>query len=116
MKSYVPLVAELFASGRGWLEEMSNDPMFCDFAQLAGREMDGKTMEEITTLINGAKAHGDWLLLAGHEMKESGPQATSLIMLRQLIQYSKDPANEIWLAPVGEVQEWIKNQRNSISH
>ena len=112
LKSYVPLVAKMFASGRGWFEEMNNDPMFCDFAQLAGNEMDGKSFEQISKMINGAKAHGDWLLLAGHEMKESGPQATSLIMLRQLIEYAKDPANGIWLAPVGEVQEWIKSQKS----
>ena len=111
LKSYVPLVAELFQSGRGWLEEMDNDPMFCDYAQLAGREMDGKTFEQIQTLINGAKAHGDWLLLAGHEMGEEGFQTTRISMLRELIQYAKDPANGIWLATVGEVQAYIKKQR-----
>ncbi len=111
LKSYVPLVAELFASGRGWFEEMDNDPMFCDFAQLAGREMDGKTFEQIKTFIEGARGHGDWLLLAGHEMGEDGSQTTRISMLRQLIEYAKDPANGIWLAPVGEVQAYIAAQR-----
>jgi peptidoglycan/xylan/chitin deacetylase (PgdA/CDA1 family) len=111
LKSYVPLVAKLFASGRGWFEEMNNDPMFCDFAQLAGREMDGKTFEEIKLLIQSAYGHGDWLLLAGHEMGEDGPQTTRISMLRQLIAYAQDPANGIWLAPVGEVQEYVKRQR-----
>lgn len=111
MKSYVPLIAELFQSGRGWFEEMNNDPMFCDYAQLAGREMDGKTFEEIQTLISGAKAHGDWLVLAGHEMGEEGMQTTRISTLRKLIEYAKDPANGIWLAPVGEVQQYVKKQR-----
>ena len=113
LKSYVPLVAELFASGRGWFEEMNNDPMFCDYAQLAGKEMDGKTFEEILTHISGAKAHGDWLLLAGHEMGEEGMQTTRISMLRKLIEYANDPANGIWLAPVGEVQNYIKKQRGN---
>jgi peptidoglycan/xylan/chitin deacetylase (PgdA/CDA1 family) len=113
LKSYVPLIAEMFASGRGWFEEMDNDPMFCDFAQLAAREMDGKTFEQIQTFINGAKAHGDWLLLAGHEMGEEGMQTTRISMLRQLIEYAKDPANGVWLAPVGEVQNYIKKQRGN---
>jgi peptidoglycan/xylan/chitin deacetylase (PgdA/CDA1 family) len=113
LKSYVPLIAEMFASGRGWLEELDNDPMFCDFAQLAGRESDGKTFDQIKVLIDGAKAHNDWLLLAGHEMGEDGPQTTRLSMLRQLIEYAKDPANGVWLAPVVEVQAYIKKQRGN---
>ena len=111
VKSYVSLIAEMFSSGRGWLEELDNDPMFCDYAQLAGREMDGKTFEEIQTLVDNAKSHNDWLLLAGHEMGEEGSQTTRLSMLRKLIEYSKDPANGVWLAPVGEVQAYIKKER-----
>jgi peptidoglycan-N-acetylglucosamine deacetylase len=113
VKSYVPLIAEMFSSGRGWLEELDNDPMFCDYAQLAGREMDGKNFDEIEKLIENAKAHNDWLLLAGHEMGEDGMQTTRLSMLRQLIAYAKDPANGVWLAPVGEVQAYIKKQRGN---
>jgi peptidoglycan-N-acetylglucosamine deacetylase len=113
LKSYVPLIAEMFSSGRGWLEELDNDPMFCDYAQLAGREMDGKTFEEIQALIDNAKDHNDWLLLAGHEMGEDGSQTTRISMLRKLIAYSKDPANGVWLAPVGEVQAFIKKQRGN---
>ena len=112
VKSYVPLIAEMFASGRGWLEELDNDPMFCDYAQLAGREMDGKTFEEIQILVDNAKSHNDWVLLAGHEMGEEGNQTTRLSMLRKLIEYSKDPANGVWLAPVGEVQAYIKKERD----
>jgi peptidoglycan/xylan/chitin deacetylase (PgdA/CDA1 family) len=111
LQSYVPLIADMFVSGRGWLEEMNNDPMFCDFAQVAGREMDGKTFDEIKVLINGAMAHGDWLVLAGHEMGEEGMQTTRISMLRQLIEYVKDPANGIWLATVSEVQNHILKER-----
>jgi hypothetical protein len=105
------LIAEIFESGRGWFEEMNNDPMFCDFAQLAGREMDGKTFDEIKVLINSAKGHGDWLVLAGHEMGEEGAQTTRLSTLRQLIEFAKDPANGIWLAPVGEVGSYVRSRR-----
>ena len=113
LKSYVPLIAEMFDSGRGWLEELDNDPMFCDYAQLVGREMDGKNFDQIQKLIDNAKSHNDWLLLAGHEMGEEAPQTTRLSMLRELIEYSKHPANGVWLAPVGEVQAYIKKQRST---
>jgi peptidoglycan-N-acetylglucosamine deacetylase len=107
-KSYIPLIAQLFSSGRGWLDNMDNDPRFCDYSQLAARDMDGKTFEEILPLINDAKVQGKWLILAGHEMGEDGRQTTRLSMLRKLIEYAKDPANNIWLAPVGEVLEFLK--------
>jgi peptidoglycan/xylan/chitin deacetylase (PgdA/CDA1 family) len=110
-KSYVPVVAKLFLSGRGWLGEGPNDPAFCDLAQLTGMEMDGKEFSEILPLINTAKETGKWLVLAGHEMGDSGRQTTRVAMLKQLIEYAQDPANGIWIAPVQTVAEYIKNQR-----
>jgi peptidoglycan-N-acetylglucosamine deacetylase len=109
-KSYVPLVAELFLTGRGWLDEGPNDPAFCDFAQLTGMEMDGKNFEEILPLLESAKKNQQWLVLAGHEMDDSGAQTTRLSMLKKLIEYTQDPANGIWLAPVGTVAKHIQQQ------
>ena len=110
-KSYVPLVAELFLLGRLWLSEGPNDPTFCDFAQLTGMEMDGKNFDQILPLINQAKETGNWLVLAGHEMGESGLQTTRLSMLNALMEYAKDPAHGIWLAPAGTVAKYILTQR-----
>ena len=110
-KSYIPIVASLFSSGRGWLDEGPNDPSFCDFAQLTGMEMDGKDFGEIRAIIENAKKNHQWVVLAGHEMGESGPQTTRLSMLEQLIEYARDPANGVWLAPVGTVGEYIKSTK-----
>jgi peptidoglycan-N-acetylglucosamine deacetylase len=111
--SYVPVVAKLFQSGRGWLDEGPNDPNFCDMAQLTGIEMDGKDFEQIRPLLEKAKETGQWVVLAGHEMGDSGQQTTRLAMLKQLIEYSQDPANGIWLAPVGTVAQYIQEKRKS---
>lgn len=111
-KSYIPEVSKLFLTGRGWLDEGPNDPKFCDFAQLTGMEMDGKDFNQILTLINNAKKTGSWLVLAGHEIGETGGQTTSIAMLRKLIEYSKDPANGIWIAPVGTIAKYIQEQKN----
>jgi len=70
-KSYVPVIAELFLSGRGWLDEAPNNPQFCDFAQLTGRETDGKNFEEIRAIIETAKKNGEWIVFAGHEMEDA---------------------------------------------
>lgn len=110
-KSYVPVVAELFLLGRGWLDEGPNDPAFCDFAQLTGMEMDGKDFDAILPLIENAKKNQQWLVLAGHEMGESGLQTTRLSMLKKLMEYSKDPANEVWIAPAGTVAKYVQQHR-----
>lgn len=112
-KSYVPLIAQKFLSGRGWLDEAPNDPAFCDLAQLTGKEMDGKTFEELLPVLEQARQTGQWIVLAGHEMGEPNhPQTTSLEMLKQLIQYAQNPDNGIWLAPVGTIARYVQEQRN----
>jgi peptidoglycan/xylan/chitin deacetylase (PgdA/CDA1 family) len=110
-KSYVPLVAELFLTGRGWLDEGPNDPTFCDFAQLTGMEMDGKNFNEILSFLENAKKTGGWLVLAGHEMGGIGSQTTRLAMLRNLFEYAKDPANGIWITTVGTAAKYIQDQK-----
>lgn len=113
-RSYVPLVAELFDSGRGWLDEGPNDPIFVDFAQLTGMEMDGKDFEEIRTLIEQAKTSGAWLILAGHEIGEDGPQTTRVDMLEQLLDYASNPENGIWMAPVGAIAQYVGQRRSAL--
>ena len=110
-KSYVPVVSKLFLSGRGWLDEGPNAPQFCDLAQLTGMEMDGKDFDQILPLIENAKKSGAWLVLAGHEMGASGNQTTRLSMLKKLIEYAQNPANGIWIAPVGTVAKYIKGYK-----
>ncbi len=110
-KSYVPLIAKMFISGRGWMDEAANDPLYGNFAQLTGVEMDGKNFDEILPLLEAAKKNGQWLVLAGHEMGDSGDQVTRLAMLQQLAEYVQNPANGIWAAPVGTVVTYIKSQK-----
>jgi peptidoglycan/xylan/chitin deacetylase (PgdA/CDA1 family) len=110
-KSYVPVVADLFLSGRLWLSEGPNDPSFCDLAQLTGIEMDGKNFEQIRPLLEKAKETGHWVILAGHEMGEAGDQTTRLSMLKDLLEYARNPANGVWMAPVGTIAKYIQDQK-----
>jgi len=114
-RSYVPLVARMFIVGRGWRDEALNDPGFCDLAQVSGIEMDGKNFDEILPLIEEAGKTGQWLVFAGHEIADSGVQTTRLKMLKQLIEYVQDPANEIWIAPAGTVAKYILKQNTHSS-
>lgn len=114
-QSYVPLIADLFQSGRGWMDEVPNDPVFVDMAQLQGIEMDGKDFEnEIKPILESAVKNGDWVVLAGHEIGEDGRQTTRVDMLKELIAYVKKPENGIWLAPVGEIAEHVEKERARI--
>ena len=112
-KSYVPLVAKMFLLGRGWMDEGPNDPTYCNFAQLSGVEMDGKTFDQILPMVESAKKNGQWLVLAGHEMGEGGEQTTRLTMLKQLAEYVQNPENGMWIAPMGTVATYIQNQQKA---
>ncbi len=112
LKSYIPLVAKKFLTGRGWLGESSNDPSFCDFAQLMGVESDGKSFEQLRQLIDQAAKERRWLVLAGHEIGDGGRQTTLVSSLEKLCEYANDPANGIWIDTVANVAEYIENVRD----
>lgn len=111
-KSFVPLIADMFLAGRLWLSEYTNDPTYCDFAQLMGVEMDRKDFSQILPMIQNAQKEGAWLVLAGHEMGDvDRNQTTRLSMLKDLIEYAQDPKNGIWIAPMGTVAQYVKDHR-----
>ncbi|AMY08746.1 putative sporulation protein, polysaccharide deacetylase family [Luteitalea pratensis] len=110
-QSYVPVVAELFLAGRGWLDEAANDPSYVDLAQTLGVEMDGKDFGQIRPLLDEARKSGAWLVLAGHDIGAGGRQTTRVAMLDELFAYVKDPANGIWLATVAEAADVVARRR-----
>jgi peptidoglycan/xylan/chitin deacetylase (PgdA/CDA1 family) len=107
VKSYVPLVAGRFLSGRKWLSEGANDPAFCDLAQLLAMESDGKTFEQIKVLVDQAAEEGRWLVLAGHEIGKEAYQTTLASGLESLCRYAKDPASGLWIDTVGNIARYI---------
>ncbi len=110
-KSYVPVVALLFETGRGWLDEGPNNPFFCDMSQLTGMELDGKSFEDIKKLIEDSKSKGAWLVLAGHEMNDSGNQTSLLTTIEAICRYASDPSNGIWIDTVHNIASYIKEKR-----
>jgi len=111
VQSYVPLVASLFESGRGWLNEAPNDPWFCDLAQMNASELDGKSFEQIQTLIETAKSNGHWLILAGHEMNDEGRQTSLLKTIEAICKYASDPSSGIWIDNVHSVASYVEQKR-----
>ncbi len=111
VQSYVPLIAFLFESGRGWLNEAPNDPAFCDLSQLNGTELDGKSIDQVLNLIESAKTNGYWLILAGHEMDVEGFQTSQLKTIESICKYATDPANGIWIDNVHNIASYLKDKR-----
>jgi peptidoglycan-N-acetylglucosamine deacetylase len=110
-RSYVPIVAALFGSGRTWQDETPNDPGFCDLAQTTGVEMDGRDFEQILPILEKARETGQWVALAGHDIGQDGQQTTRVAMLEKLMSYANDPVNKIWIAPVGTIAKHIRERR-----
>jgi peptidoglycan-N-acetylglucosamine deacetylase len=110
-RSYVPLVAEMFLAGRGWMAEAPQDPRSGDLAQVMGVEMDEKDFEQVLPLLDQARETGGWLVLGGHEIGEGGRQTTRVALLRRLVPYVLDPANSLWVAPVGTVATYVKDRQ-----
>lgn len=110
-KSYIPTVAEMFVTGRNKVSQGMNDPLFCDFSNLVAVDSDNMDFEDVLTLIESAREGHQWIILAGHEIGDSGVQTTKTSMLKALIKYAKNSAHGIWIAPVGTVASHIDKQR-----
>ena len=110
-RSYIPVIAAKFESGRGWLDEGPNDPVFCDLSQLTGMELDGKSFDQVKVLIESAEEKGSWLVLAGHEMNDGGVQTSILSTIEAICRYASDPANGIWIDDIHAIASYIKAKR-----
>src|SRR6266566_5099408 len=113
VRSYVPLVAERFLVGRGYLDESANDPAVCDLAQAMGTPFDDMEFEQMKNRVEEAARDGRWIIFVGHEIGKRGYQVTDTAALETLSEYFKDPAHGIWLATVAEIAEYVRQQRTS---
>ena len=111
VRSYVPLVAEHFIAGRGYLDESPNDPAFCDLAQAMGTPFDDMDLEHMKAIVDEAVKQGRWVIFVGHDIGTRGYQVTDANALGALCDYLKDPANGIWPGTVEEVARYIRQQR-----
>jgi peptidoglycan/xylan/chitin deacetylase (PgdA/CDA1 family) len=110
--SYVPLVSELFVSGRLWLSEAPNDPTYVDLAQLFGYPMDDVDFSGLEPIVRDATERGLWLVLAGHDIGQTpGRQVTRVETLRALTRYLQTPGRGVWVDTVGSVASYIQRTR-----
>ncbi len=113
VRSYVPLVAERFLLGRGYLDESPNDPEFCDLSQAMGTPFDDLDFEQMKSLVDQAAKDGRWIIFVGHEIGKRGFQVTDTAALAALCDYLNNPANGIWLGTVAEIADYVGQQRRT---
>src|SRR5438874_5437944 len=111
VKSYVPLIAERFLAGRGYMDESPNDPALADLAQAMGTAFDDMDFLQMKPIVDAAAADGRWVIFAGHEIGRKAYQTTDLRALEQLCAYLKDPANGIWPGTVAEVGAYVRDRQ-----
>lgn len=110
-RSYVPLIAKRFLTGRGYFDEAMNDPLLCDFAQLNGAGFDGSTWEQMKAQIEDAARQHRWLIFVGHEIGKPARQTTDTEALVRLADYVKNPANGVWFDTVAGIAQGLKTAR-----
>jgi peptidoglycan/xylan/chitin deacetylase (PgdA/CDA1 family) len=115
VKSYVPLVAERFLVGRGYLDESPNNPALVDLAQAMGTALDDLDYPAMKTLVDQAVADGRWVIFAGHDIGTRAHQTTDVRALDQLCAYLKQPANGIWLGTVAEIGAYVRDRRRELA-
>lgn len=110
-KSYVPLIARRFRTGRAYLSEAANDPERCDLACLMGTHCDGYRGDQLLAQVETAMKEGRWLVFAGHDFGDPAPQTTSMDAIRTVWDYAQDPANGVWIDTVAAVSEYVVKRR-----
>ena len=109
--SYVPLVARRFVVGRHAFDEVHNDPLYCDLAQAASRDLDCADLTHAMRLLDAAVADGGWLIFMSHDVAPSGAQATRPDVLEALCRRVTDAASGLWVDKVAAVGGYIRDAR-----
>jgi peptidoglycan-N-acetylglucosamine deacetylase len=110
-RSYVPIVAKHFLAGRGYCAESSNDPAYCDLAQVMARGIDTLSFDQVKPWLDSTRQQGHWLNLAGHEISGDSPQTTRTDTLQAIVGYCRQ--NNLWLDTVAAVADCVAAAQRS---
>jgi hypothetical protein len=112
----VPLVAERFLAGRGYLNGETNDAGRCDLAQLGSVGLDRAPLAHVTGLIEGALEEGSWLILTGHDIGagDEEPLSVDVEALEAVLRFVADRGPDVWVGTVEEVARHLEGRRARI--
>lgn len=111
-RSYVPLIANEFLAGRGYMGQCANDPLVCDLAHLNATGSDNLTAQPLIKTIQDAVESGGWLIFCGHDIENPKSSLnTKAGALRAVLAYIRQNSEDIWLDTVAEVATYIAEAR-----
>ncbi len=100
--SYVPVVAQRFAAGRGYRSENANDPAVCDLALVDAFHTDGMSAGSLFELVERTVEEERWAVLVFHEVGDAGPLGVAVDTLDELCR-GLAADRRVWVAPVADV-------------
>ena len=107
-----PILEKLFVAARGAITSEPVDPANPVFTRLGHYNGDGKTFEQLRAEIEGARAHGAWIIYMFHGV---GKGTHSLFVddeeHRKLVEWLDQECASIWTASVVEVAQHLKATR-----
>lgn len=103
-QSYVPLIARLFQSGRGYPHVEANDPLTSNFEYLRSTKLDDVTLEDASAVVDAAVNARRWLIFTGHETPADDE------VLPALLDMVTD-RDDIWIDTVGAIADYVLAHR-----
>lgn len=104
-QSYVPVVARRFLAARTFNDGWTNAPLWCDLAQIAAIDSDARRFDDLRVWLDEALAEESWLVLAGHEIGDSGRQTTRPATIEAVVRWCRSEG--VRIATVGAVGETV---------
>jgi peptidoglycan/xylan/chitin deacetylase (PgdA/CDA1 family) len=111
VRSYVPVVAERFLLGRGYMDEAANDAAVFDPAQAMGTPFDDMGPEEALKIVRQAAREGRWVIFVGHDIGPRRFQSVDSAAIEAVAAWAKDASNGIWLDTAGAVARHLSRSR-----
>ncbi len=110
-RSYVPLVADRFLAGRGYLNGQTNDPKRCDPSQLVSVGLDRAPLSYARDLIDTAVDEGSWLVFTAHDIGAGDDVELSVDVdaLEAVLRLAAE--RDLWVATVAEITRHVLRKR-----
>ena len=110
-QSYVPLIAERFLAGRGYLNGQTNDPRRCDLSQLVSVGLDRAPQRYARDLIETVLDEGSWLVITAHDIGAGDKDGLSVDVdaLEALLRLASERG--LWIGTVAEVARHVAETR-----
>jgi len=112
--SYVPKIKDEFIAARG-VEEKMQKIYEINLFDIGAYMINGQSGDQLIDLVKRARENNDLLVFLFHGVGGEHSINVSLDAHRKLLQFLKQNEKDIWIAPMVEIAEYIKefNQRKS---